>query len=249
MEARVGAVPLHVAGGARPDGAPRRADAARALERLAARAVHEREHKHVSVWEKPACLSAVFIFVAAFLASAVEMVEALTIVLAVGVVRGWRSPLVGVGARRLVLAVVVGGARAGADADPDQRAAARGRRAAARLRPAVAAQGDPARERLQGAARRGRDLRAGARRGPSSRARRARRPRLVRVHALLQGRAPGGARGRVHRRSPSAARRAGSPLAAAAPAPRSSLVAGHRRRWCARRSAGCPRTRSSSRSA
>ena len=36
-------VPLRVAGGARPDGAPRRHDAPRALERLAARALHERE--------------------------------------------------------------------------------------------------------------------------------------------------------------------------------------------------------------
>jgi uncharacterized membrane protein len=39
----------------------------------------------------------------AFLASAVEMVEALTIVLGVGVVRGWRSPLIGVAAATVVL--------------------------------------------------------------------------------------------------------------------------------------------------
>jgi uncharacterized membrane protein len=44
---------------------------------------------------------------AAFLASAVEMVEALTIVLAVGVTRGWRSALVGTGAAAVALAVVV----------------------------------------------------------------------------------------------------------------------------------------------
>jgi uncharacterized membrane protein len=43
----------------------------------------------------------------AFLASAVEMVEALTIVLAVGVTRGWRAALFGVGAAAAVLAVVV----------------------------------------------------------------------------------------------------------------------------------------------
>jgi uncharacterized membrane protein len=49
-----------------------------------------------------------FLFLAAFLACAVEMVEALTIVLAVGVTRGWRSALVGVGAAALVLAAVVG---------------------------------------------------------------------------------------------------------------------------------------------
>jgi uncharacterized membrane protein len=45
--------------------------------------------------------------VSVFLASAVEAVEALTIVLAVGVTRGWRSPLLGVGAATLVLAAIV----------------------------------------------------------------------------------------------------------------------------------------------
>ena len=49
----------------------------------------------------------VLIGVGAFLASAVEMVEALTIVLGVGTVRGWRSTLVGVGAALAVLAVLV----------------------------------------------------------------------------------------------------------------------------------------------
>jgi uncharacterized membrane protein len=44
---------------------------------------------------------------AAFLASTVEMVEALTIVLAVGVTRGWRSVSMGVAAAALALAVVV----------------------------------------------------------------------------------------------------------------------------------------------
>jgi uncharacterized membrane protein len=43
----------------------------------------------------------------AFLASAVEMVEALTIVLGVGVVRGWRSTLIGAGAACVVLALLV----------------------------------------------------------------------------------------------------------------------------------------------
>src|SRR3982074_2457575 len=43
---------------------------------------------------------------AACVACAVEMVEALTIVLAVGVTRGWRSALVGVGAALLALAAV-----------------------------------------------------------------------------------------------------------------------------------------------
>ena len=49
----------------------------------------------------------IFLFVAAFLASAVEMVEALTIVLAVGVTRGWRSTLIGVGAAVVTLAVLI----------------------------------------------------------------------------------------------------------------------------------------------
>jgi uncharacterized membrane protein len=48
-----------------------------------------------------------FLVASAFLASAVEFVEALTIVLAAGVSRGWRSALTGVGAATLVLAVIV----------------------------------------------------------------------------------------------------------------------------------------------
>jgi uncharacterized membrane protein len=51
--------------------------------------------------------SGILTFLGTFLASAVEAVEALTIVLAVGIVRGWRSTLVGVGAAALVLAAVV----------------------------------------------------------------------------------------------------------------------------------------------
>jgi uncharacterized membrane protein len=55
--------------------------------------------------------SAVLLFFTTFLASAVEAVEALTIVLAVGVVRGWRSPLLGVGAATIVLAAIVAALR------------------------------------------------------------------------------------------------------------------------------------------
>jgi uncharacterized membrane protein len=51
--------------------------------------------------------STVLLILGAFLASAVEMVEALTIVLGVGVVRGWRSPLIGVVAATVALAALV----------------------------------------------------------------------------------------------------------------------------------------------
>src|SRR5262249_18080649 len=51
--------------------------------------------------------SAILIVLGTFLASAVELVEALTIVLGVGTVRGWRSTLIGVGAACIVLAVLV----------------------------------------------------------------------------------------------------------------------------------------------
>lgn len=51
-------------------------------------------------------MSGVFLVVSSFLASAVEGVEALTIVLAAGVTRGWRSTLVGVGVALIVLAIV-----------------------------------------------------------------------------------------------------------------------------------------------
>jgi uncharacterized membrane protein len=49
----------------------------------------------------------IFLFASAFLASAVEGVEALTIVLAMGVTRGWRSALAGTLAASLALAVIV----------------------------------------------------------------------------------------------------------------------------------------------
>lgn len=47
------------------------------------------------------------LFVTVFLASAVEMVEALTIVVAVGTTKGWRSALEGVGVALLALAALV----------------------------------------------------------------------------------------------------------------------------------------------
>ena len=47
------------------------------------------------------------LFATVFLASAVEMVEALTIVVAVGVTKGWRSAVEGVSVALLALAVIV----------------------------------------------------------------------------------------------------------------------------------------------
>src|SRR5262249_27523543 len=52
-------------------------------------------------------MSAVFLVLSSFLASAVEMVEALTIVLAAGLARGWRSSLTGVAAALVALAAIV----------------------------------------------------------------------------------------------------------------------------------------------
>ncbi len=52
-------------------------------------------------------MSAAFLVASAFLASAVEMVEALTIVLAVGLTRDWRSALTGAGVAALVLSALV----------------------------------------------------------------------------------------------------------------------------------------------
>jgi uncharacterized membrane protein len=52
-------------------------------------------------------LTDVFLVLSAFLASAVETVEALTIVLAMGLTRGWRPALVGAGAATIALAAIV----------------------------------------------------------------------------------------------------------------------------------------------
>jgi uncharacterized membrane protein len=54
-------------------------------------------------------VTAAFLVASAFLASAVEFVEALTIVLASGITRGWRSSLAGLGAATVALAAIVAG--------------------------------------------------------------------------------------------------------------------------------------------
>ena len=52
-------------------------------------------------------VNALLLVLSSFLASAVEAVEALTIVLAVGTTRSWRSALIGVGAASVCLAIIV----------------------------------------------------------------------------------------------------------------------------------------------
>ena len=52
-------------------------------------------------------MTSIFLVASAFLASAVEFVEALTIVLASGITRGWRSSLFGLGAATVTLAAIV----------------------------------------------------------------------------------------------------------------------------------------------
>jgi uncharacterized membrane protein len=49
----------------------------------------------------------ILILLGVFAASAVEMVEALTIVIGVGIVRGWRSTLIGAGAAAVVLGALI----------------------------------------------------------------------------------------------------------------------------------------------
>ena len=52
-------------------------------------------------------MSDLLLLLGAFLASAVEMVEALTLVFAMGVTRGWKSPLIGSAVALVLLAVIV----------------------------------------------------------------------------------------------------------------------------------------------
>ena len=52
-------------------------------------------------------MSGIFLFTASFLASSVEMVEALTIILATGITRGWRSALIGAAVASIALAIII----------------------------------------------------------------------------------------------------------------------------------------------
>lgn len=52
-------------------------------------------------------MSGVFLFAASFLATGVEMVEALTIILATGITRGWRSTFLGAGAATIILVAAI----------------------------------------------------------------------------------------------------------------------------------------------
>ncbi len=166
-----------------------------------------------------------------FLASAVEFVEAFTIVLAMGA-----DPRLALGAVRAssprwsalaVVTAVVGYALQSLAARV--ATAARRRHAAPDLRSAVAAQGDPPLAGPEGAARRGGDVPRGGRGRAAPRGERsAPRPRLVRLRRLLQGRVPRGPRGRLHRHHVRAER--GLDPARRSPGPRRRRARGRRRR-------------------
>ena len=128
--------------------------------------VGDRRHKNRLMLIATSTSSSVIVLVGAvFLACAVEMVEALTIVFAVGP-HARLAPRVrrdGGGARGARRARR--GVRTGSRARAARRAAPRGRRRALDLRDAVAAQGDSSRHAaFVGEARRGRDLSKNGRR-------------------------------------------------------------------------------------
>src|SRR3954467_13620939 len=142
----------------------------------------------------------------AFLARRVEMVEALTIVLGVGTVRGWRSTLIGVGAATVVLAMLIAVLGPALQHIPlDSLRFVVGalllvfglqwlRKAILRSSGFKALHDESlafAHEVREG----GTAGRGGGQGGGGG----APRPRLVRLHALVQGRAARRARGRIHR--------------------------------------------------
>ncbi len=95
--------------------------------------------------------------ISVFLACAVEAVEAFTIVLAVGSTRKWSSALLGVGVATVVLGVLIAALGPGAHRPSDRAFCAWSVGGLLLgLRPAVAAQGDPAGRGSEGAPRRDR---------------------------------------------------------------------------------------------
>ena len=92
-------------------------------------------------------MTALPLILTVFVACAVEAIEALTIVLAAGLTREWRSTFQGMAVALVVLAAIVAVLGTDDHAASADRAAAGGRRAAGHLRAAVAAQGHPARHR------------------------------------------------------------------------------------------------------
>ena len=175
------------------------------------------------------------LFLAAFLASAVEMVEALTIVLAVGSTRGWRSTLVGVGAAAIVLGAFVGALGPALTLVPIDalRLVVGGLLLAFGLqwlrKAILRASG------YKSAARRGRDLRARGRGGGAGRRRRSRRARLVLVHASPSKACCSKASRSRSSSSRSAADRRDSVALAAGAAPRGSSSSPAPASSCARR--------------
>jgi uncharacterized membrane protein len=68
---------------------------------------HSSRHPSTDGMAQHVSTNTILVALGAFLASAVEMVEALTIVLGVGVVRGWRAPLTGAAVASVTLAALV----------------------------------------------------------------------------------------------------------------------------------------------
>ena len=183
---------------------------------------------------------------ASFAASFVEAVEALTIVLAVALARGWRPALTGAAAALAALALIV--AILGRWSAPFR--SGRCRASSARscyVRTALAAQGDPARHRRRRPPRRGSRLSAPDARADRSRAAAGAGTGLDRRRNRVQGGATRGDRGRVHRRR---VRRGARSLDWRAPAPwRRALVQRRSARRFIGRCPACRKTRSSSGSA
>ena len=142
----------------------------------------------------------VVLVVSTFLASAVEMVEALTIVFALGVTRGWRSATIGVA--RGVRARSRSSSLPSVPRSPRSRSRRCGS-SSARCCWCSACSGSARRSCVPRVSGRSttRTRSSPARSSDHATRRIARRAaRLVRLHALLQGRAPRGTRGGVHRR-------------------------------------------------